>query len=331
MGNADQLTEDVKEFNRKLRLIEYFDGIEDEDNSLVRNKSNFIPNSERNAALDKFISTVEEFPKTKNSKSKIKQNLCKSEYNAIKSLQNDQSIIIKEADKGGTTVIMNKEHYKEMVESIINDTEYYEQLDGDPYKTIGQKYNKFLKKHENALTEKEFDYLHNFEVKSSQFYGLPKIHKSKIITEKCKNANSSHVEVSNVNDLKLRPIIAGPSCLTHRLSNLLDILLRPYTEHVKSNLRDTSVFLNNLPDNVPPDTILASFDIEALYSNIPHDLGIEAVQYWLEKYPENKKNIHVRMYATPYPISLIIFILDLGPSYTDKLLEFRWVQIAHLS
>ena len=40
---------------------------------------------------------------------------------------------------------------------------------------------------------------------------------------------------------------------------------------------------------------------------------------------------HVRMCATTYPISLIIFILDLGPSYTDKLLEFRWVQIAHLS
>ena len=30
---------------------------------------------------------------------------------------------------------------------------------------------------------------------------------------------------------------------------------------------------------------------------------------------------HVRMYAMPYPISWIIFILDLGPSYTDKLLE----------
>ena len=40
---------------------------------------------------------------------------------------------------------------------------------------------------------------------------------------------------------------------------------------------------------------------------------------------------HVRMCATPYPISWIIFILDLGPSYTDKLLEFRRVQIAHLS
>ena len=30
---------------------------------------------------------------------------------------------------------------------------------------------------------------------------------------------------------------------------------------------------------------------------------------------------HVRMCATPYPISWIIFILDLGQSYTDKLLE----------
>ena len=40
---------------------------------------------------------------------------------------------------------------------------------------------------------------------------------------------------------------------------------------------------------------------------------------------------HVRMCAMPYPISWIKFLLDLGPSYTDKLLEFRWVQIAHLS
>ena len=55
---------------------------------------------------------------------------------------------------------------------------------------------------------------------------------------------------------------------------------------------------------------------------------------WHFSLPLTKVGIHfghVRMYATPYPISLIIFILDLGLSYTDKLLEFRWVQIAHLS
>ena len=53
IGNAEKLTEDVKEFNRKLRLVEYFDGTEDKDKPLVRNKSNVIPPSERNEALDK--------------------------------------------------------------------------------------------------------------------------------------------------------------------------------------------------------------------------------------------------------------------------------------
>ena len=45
----------------------------------------------------------------------------KSEANAIKSLQNDHFIIIKEADKGGATVIMDREHYQEMVENTLSD------------------------------------------------------------------------------------------------------------------------------------------------------------------------------------------------------------------
>ena len=88
--------------------------------------------------------------------------------------------------------------------------------------------------------------------------------------------------------MKLRPIVAGPSCHRHRLSNLLDILLRPYTKHVTSYLRDTADFLNNLPTTLPTNTILASFDTESLYSNIPHDLGIEAVNYWIDKYPDTR-------------------------------------------
>ena len=43
IGNPEQLNEDLKEFNRKLRLAEYFDCTEDTDISLVRNKSDFIP------------------------------------------------------------------------------------------------------------------------------------------------------------------------------------------------------------------------------------------------------------------------------------------------
>ena len=104
----------------------------------------------------------------------LKPNLNKTESNAIKTLQSDDTIIIKEADKGGATVIMNKEHYQEMVETIILDTDYYEKLSENPHKDTAQKYHKLLKKYQNLLTKKELDYLENFEVKISQFYGLPK-------------------------------------------------------------------------------------------------------------------------------------------------------------
>ena len=154
-------------------------------------------------------------------------------------------------------------------------------------KDLQLKYKKFLQKFKSQLTEKEFDYLLNFEIKTSNFYGLPKVHKSKQINEKCKSTNSGYVEITDqISDLKLRPSVAGPSCHTHRLSNLIDILLRPYTKHVTSYLRDTTDFLNNLPNTIPKDTILASFDIESLYSNVPHNLGLEAVKYWIEKYPD---------------------------------------------
>ena len=139
------------------------------------------------------------------------------------------------------------------------------------------------------MTEKEMDYLHNFEAKTSNFYGLSKVHKSKQINEKCKLAQSNYVEITeDILDLKLRPIVAGPSCHTQRLSNLIDILLCPFTNtwSVTWGIQQISLMHNNIPETVPKDTILASFGIESLYSNIPHALGLEEVDYWLEKYPE---------------------------------------------
>ena len=109
----------------------------------------------------------------------------------------------------------------------------------------------------------------------------------KISTLACKAMNLSRRRIVNLNlPIDCQLIVADPSCHTHRLSNLIDILLRPYTKHVTSYLRDTTDFLNNLPISIPKDTILASFDIESLYSNIPHSLGLEAVKYWIEKYPD---------------------------------------------
>ena len=66
-------------------------------------------------------------------------------------------MIIKEGDKGGATVIMNTEFYEQKITS------------NDPYNNTWKRYIKLLKKHPNELTEKEQDYLTNFNRKESIF------------------------------------------------------------------------------------------------------------------------------------------------------------------
>jgi len=42
-------------------------------------------------------------------------------------------------------------------------------------------------------------------------------------------------------------------------------------------------FLSYLPETIIPWSTLVSFDVIGLYTNIPHDLGLEAIKYWLRK------------------------------------------------
>ena len=238
--------------------------------------------------MDNFIASTTNIPLEPSEKSNVKRNISISEQKTITSLASDETIIIKQADKGGATVIMDKEFYQNQVEKLLfnNEYRYYQKLDQNPQKEIMKKYRKFLKNHQTELTKKEYDYLTNFEQKNSDFYGLPKIHKSKEINEACATSTSNYVELAPPNNLTFRPIVAGPACETHRLSNLIDILLQPYTKYIKSYVKDTKDFLQKLPHQIPEDSILVSFDVESLYSNIPHDLGLEAIAFWINKYPQ---------------------------------------------
>ena len=300
--NSKEIENDINEFTRKIKLAEYFNEAEDRDISIVTNKSSFMPPKHRNANLEKFINNIDSIPKDITHRD-VRSNMTLNERKSIQDLINDPNIIIKEADKGGAVVIMDTSHYKEMISSQLSDKNYYGCLDHDPRNLDRKSYNKLTDKFKSCLTEKEYDYLKRIEVKESNFYGLPKVRKSAQINEACERAESTTVTIRNVDDLKLRPIIAGPSCQTHRLSILLDILLRPLTKHVKSNIRDTTDFLNSLPDGVQDEVILTTFDVESLYSNISHDLGLKAVEYWMDKVGE-------KLIQQRFPKSFILESLD---------------------
>ena len=201
--------------------------------TLVRNKSSFEPTIGRNIALDKFITITKDFPLSTNSKFNITLN----ERKCISDLRNNESIIIKEADKGGGIVIMNREYYKTKMLEMLEDNSFYRQANDDCSKSTFKKIKSLIKL-SGDVTRHEIDYLLNFEFKSSSFYGLPKIHRSNLIQEKCQKTYSTYLELKDPSDLKFRPIVAGPNCETHRLSNLIDLLLKPFIKHVKSYVRD---------------------------------------------------------------------------------------------
>ena len=77
---------------------------------------------------------------------------------------------------------------------------------------------------------------------TSHFYGLSKIHKSKLIQNAIKEQQKEYVHITEPSDLKLRPTVAGPICSTRPLSNLTDILLKPFLLHLKSYIKDNLDF-----------------------------------------------------------------------------------------
>ena len=201
-------------------------------------------------------------------------------------LKKDKTLVIKESDKGRACIIIDEPFYNDKISEMLNDRETYKELDKNIDAGILRKICKLTLKYKEQLTSKEIQYLTKFDHQMSQFYGLPKIHKFKIIKDKIKENPSEYVQVNQPQDLKMRPIVAGPNCVTSRLSNFLDILMQPFLKKVKSFVRDDIDFLEKLPRNTDDKKILLTLDVTNMYTNIDNKLGKEAIKYWLEKYPE---------------------------------------------
>ena len=79
-----------------------------------------------------------------------------------------------------------------------------------------------------------------------------------------------------------RPIVGGPNCPTNKLSNLMDLILKPLVYKVKSYVKDSFNFLEMLPKKIDFESTFVTFDITSLHTNISPDLGLEAIFYWID-------------------------------------------------
>ena len=128
---------------------------------------------------------------------------------------------------------MNKSHYVSMVYSQLNDRVTYQRTEKSWDKTVVVNLTKLVDKYQNSLIKKEVDYLTNLSYRTSNLYGLPKVHKSGITTKAIEEQNNEYIRIKEP-DLTLRPIVAGPNCPTKHLSTFIDIIIKPLIVHVKS-------------------------------------------------------------------------------------------------
>ena len=103
-----QLLADFDQFARRMRLQYIFYGEEKEPHPF-HVKSDWNPPVQHSVAIETFLEEVR-FELATTNIEKPKDNLAHGEGCALKELSRDKNIILRKADKGSTTVIMNREH-----------------------------------------------------------------------------------------------------------------------------------------------------------------------------------------------------------------------------
>ena len=185
----------------------------------------------------------------------------------LKELSRDKNIILRKADKGSTTVIMNREHKIHEGQVLLNDINNYRPLEEPMVGTTAKKVQRVIK---SLLQESHIDDMTAKWVSLTPsppripvFYTLTKIHKPTPVG---------------------RPIISGCDGPTERISAFVDHLLRPIAQIQPSYLKDTTDFINFVEKTkLPSNTILVSMDVTSLYTNIPQ---LERINTVCEAYEE---------------------------------------------
>ena len=281
-GNVTDFCGDTYAFGRRMELREIFFDSHSQDNSYIRKPSHKYISS-KNKELTNITATIR---KLEPARIHTPTNISIQEETALRELKSltKTDIEIKKADKTNTLVIMNKSDYRDrLVQQRHLQTESYECVSENIDKSVYRNMKKLCVKHKDCLTKNEMDAILSEDWATSKFYVLPKINKSQTILDKIKETQCEYVEMPMPEDLKSRPIVSGPKSVTGGLSKLLEKLLTPLVGKLDSFIKDERDFLRKFPKNIGEDCNIVCCDVVSLYTSIPNDLGLQAIEYWVNQ------------------------------------------------
>jgi peptide-methionine (R)-S-oxide reductase len=270
-----QLDADIARFDRRLQIFHFFksrDEGEVADNEPAPKKC-MIPKSTwtpkiLNNGISEFCETVKQDILLLHKK-RPHPNLSPGELQALNSLKKDENITIKPADKGGGIAVMNTADYLNKVEEMLNDTSVYEEVSTDDSLDVKQHADNLLNLLQQAgyISSKNLKFLTDFAARTPIFYGLPKLHKENI---------------------PLRPVVSQINGPTNMVNYLVDKYLVVAERNIPFILQDTTAFLQLLNSHslTQDRDLLVTLDVTALYTNIPHEEGVDLVtEFYIETLP----------------------------------------------
>lgn len=100
----------------------------------------------------------------------------------IESLKQNQDIIIRKADKGGSLFIQNKEDHIAEAKRLLGDTDTYMKLRRDPTVEYTKESKILLDRAlvDAVLTKNEYHFVYNRHAITPHFYHIPKVHKNEV-------------------------------------------------------------------------------------------------------------------------------------------------------
>lgn len=284
-------------FNPKKKLFKNKSTWTPRFSSLSRNVRRTI-SSILKATLRRTLTTRVTYKNSSQVKLSHKPNLSSQELDSIKKLKNNREIIIKSADKGGATVIMDRENYIFEINRQLNDDKYYIKINEPMYVDNALVISQILNKLKNAkaINQEQLQYLSGpVNPRPRTFYILPKIHKpidKWTIPGKMPEG---------------RPIVSDVNSESYRASQYLESYLSPLANKHASYLKNSYEFANKIRDTVVPrECLIVTADVSALYTNMHHDRIVSTIRQAFENSPDPKR-----------PDDLLLELLDFILKHND--------------
>ena len=267
--------QDTLLFNRRLRLTHHFlptdqrpspvNPTTQDPYQLSKPSSGWTPPPGKNLYIDSFIGNFTNHVLHLDHSDQPISNLTQGELLALKDLSQDTSIIIKPADKGGAIVIQSTTDYIKEAMRQLGNRQHYERSLVKLFDQSNKKIKTYLSNCVNSGLIPPATHL-LLTTKSPRLpcmYLLPKIHK----------ANNPG-----------RPIISACGGPTEKISAFVDHTLKPLVLNLPSHVKDTAHFINLLSSlDIPDNHIMMTIDVSSLYTNIPHNEGIDACKVYLQQ------------------------------------------------